>query len=268
MSETPEESNKGPTRSLMRLCAAVDLILEAVEEATTSSPGPAPRDMNDAFLGAAYGRAYRCLRSIRELAYRGDGDDAMILTRSLLSVVARSLYLVEPQPEEADRKNRLASWRFAYAKEAIRTFDDLAATGFVEPDEERERLTRIAELESAAGTTPFPNDRDLLAGLGLAVYYARIYRVTSDVVHYSVGSALDGFVEYPKNEGGGSVSLKKPDSDRAEEALSLAAIVYGEFLERSEPVIRHGVTPLARRLLVEYLNAQSSNEDNEAKAGD
>jgi hypothetical protein len=63
-------------------------------------------------------------------------------------------------------------------------------------------------------------------------------------VHYSTGSALDGFVEYPDRvTGGGRIALKRPDADRAEEALTLAAITYGEFLERSESVIKHGVTP-------------------------
>ena len=94
------------------------------------------------------------------------------------------------------------------------------------------------------------------------MYYARVYRVASDVVHYSIGSALGGFIEYPRLlEGGGGVTLKKPDAERAEEALGLAAITYGEFLARCEPVIRHGVTPLARRVFVEYLNVQATGED-------
>ena len=74
----------------MRLCAVVGAMLEAVENATSTSPGPASRDLNDAFLGAAYGRAYRCIRSIGELACRGEADDALILTRSLLLIVAQA----------------------------------------------------------------------------------------------------------------------------------------------------------------------------------
>jgi hypothetical protein len=213
--------------------------------------------MNDAFLGAAYGRAYRCMRSIRELAYRGEGDDAMVLTRSLLLIVARSLYLVEPD-DEGERERRLASARLSFALQASRTLDDLGATGF-EPADDQERFARIAEIERSRETTPLPNDHDLLAAMGLSAYYARVYRVASDVVHYSIGSALDGFVEYPDRiEGGGRVSLKRPDAERAEEALGLAAVTYGEFLEQCELVIRHGVTPLARRLMVEYLNERAT----------
>jgi hypothetical protein len=51
--------------------------------------------------------------------------------------------------------------------------------------------------------------------------------------------------------------LKHPDGERAEEALALAAIIYGEFLERSEPLIRHGVTPITRREMVGYLNEKT-----------
>src|SRR3954453_19349005 len=87
----------GPPPSLLRLCAAVDVILAAVEQSAIASSGPAPRDVNDTFLGAAYGRAYRCLRSIRELADRGEADDALVLTRTLLSIVARALYVVQPE---------------------------------------------------------------------------------------------------------------------------------------------------------------------------
>jgi hypothetical protein len=49
------------------------------------------------------------------------------------------------------------------------------------------------------------------------------------------------------------------DDEGAVEALALAAIVYGEFLERCKPVIPHGVTATARRELVNYLNETSQD---------
>jgi hypothetical protein len=48
------------------------------------------------------------------------------------------------------------------------------------------------------------------------------------------------------------VPLKNPDGERAEEALALAAITYGEFLERCEPIIRHGVSEWAQREMADY----------------
>ena len=196
-----------PPTSLVRLCAVVDKTLAAVEEAATNPP--APRDLNDTFLGAAYGRAYRRMRSIRELAGRGEADDALILTRSLLLIVARTLYLVEPDTGQRGER-RLAGWRLAWAKEALHTLDDLVAAGF-EPDDDRDRIEGIVYAESARGTAQFPKDRDVLKSLGLSDYYARVYRVASDDVHYSIGSALGGFLEYPDAViGGGRVPLQPP----------------------------------------------------------
>jgi hypothetical protein len=244
-------------------------MLDAVEKATRDSPGPAPRDLNDTLLGAAYGRAYRCIRSIRELACRGEADDALILTRSLLLIVAQALYLVEPD-DPAERERRLASARRSWAREALRTLDVLAATGF-EPADDRERIAEIEETEKARGVPPLPKDRHLLAELGLSAYYARLYRPASDTVHYSIGSALHGFIEYPDTEiGGGRVPLKNPDGQRAEEALALAAITYGEFLESCEPIIRHGVSEWAQREMADYFKdrrlADNAREEPESSS--
>jgi hypothetical protein len=163
----------GPPPSLLRLCTSVDVILAAVEQATTTSPGPAPRDVTDTLLGAAYGRAYRCMRSIREFAGRGEADDALILTRSLLSIAARSLYVVQSE-DARERERRQASWRRTWAEDALRALDDLAASGFAPQEEEHARIARIASTDQARGVPRLPNDRDLLRAVGLEVYYARV----------------------------------------------------------------------------------------------
>jgi hypothetical protein len=88
---------------LERICVAAEVILKEVENAPTQRSEVAD-DASDAFLRAAYGRGYRCLSSIRELACRGEADVAMILTRALLSIVGSSLYLVAP--DDADERAR------------------------------------------------------------------------------------------------------------------------------------------------------------------
>lgn len=45
-----------------------DQILTWVEESLPASPGVEARDRNDSLLCAAYGRAYRCFKSLRDLA--------------------------------------------------------------------------------------------------------------------------------------------------------------------------------------------------------
>jgi hypothetical protein len=201
-------------------------------------------------------RTAACARS-EDWSERGEADDALILTRALLSLVARSLYMVQPD-DTGERERRASAWRRSWARDALRTVDDLAAAGF-SPDDDRERLRRMAEDDDVP---LLPPDRQILQSLGLEVYHARVYRLASDVVHYSMGSALDGFVEYPNQLGGGRVWLKRTDADGAEEALTLATIIYGEFLERSEPLIGHGVTLHARQLLAEHLNAKAAESGN------
>src|SRR5436190_1853727 len=94
-----------PGTQLEQICRAVDAILEAIESAPLADPGPTVRDVNDAFLCAAYGRVYRCVRSIRELAGRGEADDAIVLLRHLVSIVGASIWLAAPT-DPAERPSR------------------------------------------------------------------------------------------------------------------------------------------------------------------
>jgi hypothetical protein len=103
--------------------------------------------------------------------------------------------------------------------------DHMDATGF-EPTHDRELVERILAEEEARETKPLLNDHDLLASLGLSAYYARVYRPGSDTVHYSIGSAVRGFLELPDAQiGGGRIALKLPQADESEEALALATII-------------------------------------------
>ena len=40
-----------------------------------------------------------------------------------------------------------------------------------------------------------------------------------------------------------------PDAERSEEAMTLVLIIYGEFLQRSEAVLNHGVASIALRVV-------------------
>ena len=97
-----------------------------------------------------------------------------------------------------------------------------------------------------------PPDIAIAECLGLELFYHRVYRPASDAAHLSVGSMLDGFIELPGADSHGKVSLELPQPDGAQEALELAAITYGAFLERAEPVVHHGVADEVKRLLSEY----------------
>jgi hypothetical protein len=214
--------------------AVADRLIERVAETVRGDAGVETRDRNDRLLVAAYGRAYRCFVSIRDLAARGEADDAGVLTRALLSIALRSLYLVgSDDPEERDRRFRRAGR--TYFEETRKMARDEAAAGGVLDQADVDRYDEIIARFNDEGTPP-------LQELNIIPFYTRVYRPGSDVAHYSIGSALDGFAELTHEELIGSVSLEMPDPERAADVLIRAALTYGMFLEKSEPTIRHGLT--------------------------
>jgi hypothetical protein len=119
---------------------------------------------------------------------------------------------------------------------------DEAAAGGVLDQADVDRYDEIIARFNDEGTPPLPSDYDIAKELNIIPFYTRVYRPGSDVAHYSIGSALDGFAELTHEELIGSVSLEMPDPERAADVLIRAALTYGMFLEKSEPTIRHGLT--------------------------
>jgi hypothetical protein len=232
------ERDPTPTDELEHIVRVADTILSQIK---SNSVEQVPvHDVNDAILCAAFGRAYRCFRSIRELAGRGEADDAFVLTRSLVSIVARALWLVAPD-DDVERERRFNRGRRSWAEWAAKTGRDMASEGLsfgVDPA----RAQALVDRLDARGIPSLPDDRSMLDSVGLTRFYPRVHRVASDVVHFSLGAALEGFLERPDvaTRSGGTVSLEKPDRDRAAEALTLAAIVFAAFLRMIEPRISHG----------------------------
>ena len=66
----------GRSLDLQQHCELADRVLELVRTRIPQAPAPDIRDWNDVLLVEAFGRTFRCLRSIRELAGRREGDDA------------------------------------------------------------------------------------------------------------------------------------------------------------------------------------------------
>jgi hypothetical protein len=113
-------------------------------------------------------------------------------------------------------------------------------------------LNRARELESAkAWAGRLPSDKELARTLGLSPFYSHVYRSGSGAVHYSIFTMLEGFERQPESVAGAgaSVSLTKPERERAADALVFGAVTHGVFLEKSEPVIQHGITQQALELV-------------------
>lgn len=90
-------------------------LVEIVERHYDAVDHLLPADLNEIFCYLGYVRAFRCFDSIRILAADGRSEDALILTRSLVSIALRTLYLVQPDDHE-EREQRFK--RYFYTSRA------------------------------------------------------------------------------------------------------------------------------------------------------
>jgi hypothetical protein len=253
-----------PERDLDRLCDAVDRVLELVRTELPATDGPAVRDWNDRLLVEAFTRAYRCLRSIRELAGRREAEDAAVLTRALVSLTLQYLWLACAEGD-AERRDRLRRLQRKWASERARLGEEMEDLGYFPAeasaaDELREQVAQFrakAEGLREEGVGSVPNDRDLAQQLDrdlqpsqprfFELVYTRIYRPTSHVAHFGLGAALAGVAD-PGTDSG-ALSLERLDKEGAADALGLALVTYAALLDFSEPIIRHGLTPAVKELV-------------------
>lgn len=237
---------------LSALVAAADQLLGTVASAKAE---PVVRDEAQSFLVAAYGRTFRCMRAIRDLAAwpRCDADDAFILARSLVSTVAVSLWLAAPE-QPSERAYRFERWRHSFAIERARTLAAWERVGLEFDPAALEQARSWMAKAKAAGIEELPSDGQMLRELDLELIYARVHRLGSDIAHFSLGSAANSFQRpiTPHVLEGRTVALDDPQPDDAQEALAVAMLTYGPFLARCQPLIGHGAAPLALRLMQEW----------------
>jgi hypothetical protein len=215
---------------------------------------PQVRDWNDRLLLEAFGRAYRCLRSIRELAGRHEGEDAAVLTRALVALTLRYLWLAVVE-EEDERRDRLRRLLRGWANSNVTIVDELIDLNHLAEDEQLRRTVAVhrqkADEFAQQGVGKVPDDRAIAIALDrylkpehqprfFELIYARIYRATSEVAHYGVGAAI---AHYPRDPGDpGRLSLERGNDQQAAQMLGLALITYTAFLAYAEPIVRHGLT--------------------------
>ena len=190
---------------------------------------------------SAYIHGYRRFRALRELARNNAGAEAVILVRSLLSLLARAAWVDEPR-DPADRRRRFDRYHLRELRDAVETIDGLRRAGFAIVEETTELEAELAELRQQ-GTKMIPDDTQLLHELGLNAFRERIYRTASNQVHFSLGAALEGI------RGVETVDPDVGDAKLADEALGLAILTYGLLLDRSEKSVRHGLTARCLELI-------------------
>lgn len=215
---------------------------------------PEVRDWNDRLLLEAVARAYRCLRSIRELAARREGEDAAVLARALIALTLRYLWLavVDDKNERTDRLRRLSR---KGALELAKAGEELIDLGHVLDEGGDEFRQSVADLRQQAseleqdGVGLIPDDRAIALALDrylqprqprfFELLYARIYRTTSEVAHYGLSAVIAGYPASPGDPG--QLSLERTDDQQAAEMLGLAVVTFAALLDFSEPVVRHGL---------------------------
>lgn len=199
----------------------------------------------------AYLHGFRRFVAIRRLAGAGEGAEAIILTRSLLSILARAAYVDDPTDRD-ERRRRWERYQVTNLRDRIRQIDDLADAGFEIDSDTTELRAELGELEGK-GVAPLPNDHDLLKGLNLTPFYVRLYRPGSEHVHFSLRIAVDEL------RGAENVTLEHGDRDLADEALRLAILTYGVLLRHSEKTVQHGLSASALERTKAVLQTDKSN---------
>jgi HEPN domain-containing protein len=200
----------------------------------------------------AFTRAYRCLRSVRELAGRGEAEDTAVLARALLSLTLQYLWLVCTE-DEAERRDRLRRLVRKWATEYAVLGEELLDLGYL-PSDVRESVGQYRATADALErecVRRMPDERALAIRLDrdlqpseprfFELLYARIYRPTSHVAHYGLGAAVRGLLDQGVEEDPEALTLDRIDDEGAAESLGLALTAFGALLEFSEPIVRHGL---------------------------
>jgi Family of unknown function (DUF5677) len=233
----------------------LDIVERAWFEHVKTEGGIEGNDESDRQLLLGYVQAFRRFRAITRLAEdeRPSTEAVMVLTRSLVSVTHRSLYLVaSDDPDE--RGERLQRFLLLSGREERAHLEAIISeVPSLRPLLElaRESVQRREELFKEEGwslTKPiFPLDEQIAKELGFAAHYDEVYRSGSGHVHFSAFSAADGFAEL-KEGVSPTVALSGHDLSDLRQAMISAIVVYADFLLAAEKVVGLGVGPKIEEL--------------------
>jgi hypothetical protein len=216
--------------------------------------GIAHTDESDRQLLLAYVHAYRRFRAIKRLAEdeHPSPEAVMVLTRSLVSVTHRALYLVSPDDPEIREARRKRFFLLGVREELTYLEGIVDEVPAVRPTLElaRESVRLRGEEFKAAGWSLdrpiFPTDEQIAKELGFPAHYAEVYRPGSSDTHYSVFSAAGGFADLEGETP--TIALLGDDINELMQPMLRAIVVYAEFLIAAEKVVGLGVGPKVEEL--------------------
>ena len=245
-------------RILAGILRVADRVLELVR---TRLAGTTPhiRDWNDRLLVEAFGRAYRCLRSVREIAGRGEGDDAAVLTRALVALTFRYLWLAPEStsqtnvatdsPDASVMGNRTRDARARAARPqststttspaASRHSDRALRTFAPRP---RSSSAKASARCSKTGTLP----SGLTATSGRSTNGSSSSSTPGSTAPHPTSLTTESPPRSPAHhtnpDDPGRLTLERLDEQVGVEALGLALVTFAALLDFSEPIVNHGLT--------------------------
>jgi len=179
-----------------------------------------------------------------------DGEDPLILTRALVSLVLRSLWPIQSGTagERQERAQRRTWWTLSEERKRLRALDDPTDAEYLRRIEDD-----LQELEAwfkALGEAPSElNEADLAKKLHLPVLYDLVYRMGSATIHHSQLAALGSFAgKLDPGDPFPGLPLRFPKPTETDQVLLWAITTYAIFLERAEPAVRLGIGQKPTRL--------------------
>jgi hypothetical protein len=232
----------------------LDIVRTAWIEHSEREGGIDHADESDGQLILAYVHAFRRFRAIKQLAEdeQPSPEAVMVLTRSLVSLTHRALYLVSSD-DPGEREERRKRFFLLGVREHVIYLEGIvdqvpAVRPMLELARESVRLREEVFKEAgwSLGRPVFPTDEQLARELGFPAHYDEVYRSGSSDMHYSSFSAAGGFanLEGPAP----TVALYGHDSGELLQALLRGIVVYAEFLIAAEKVVGLGVGPQVEKL--------------------
>ena len=217
---------------LTNLVELADRVIALVE---ATDVGGTQGDRSSLVMFSAYLHGLRRMRCIRDVANAGAGPEAVILTRSLLSILARAGYVDAPT-DKAERSRRYEQFARSDLLQTIKEMKGLDIDA-----------AEIASVESQLSAIP-PGDRLPLDAMlirdGLGdVFYDIVYVPSSDFVHFGLAFSI------AELRGQEHVDTKARQDGLAAQALRLAILVFGALLQVSERSVAHGLDPVVRELV-------------------
>jgi len=226
---------------MMEELAAADAIIELV--GANPPEGGVRGDTGEATMFGTYPRAYRRFMRIRDLGRLGAGEEALILARSLLSMIARAMW-VDWSSDKAERVDRFNRWKKRELEDDIQEAKGLQVVGFAVDLDLTDYAKQLDELGNARA---MPNDFDILKSMDLTAFYERVYRPGSRHLHYSLHHALDELIRAANS--GEDLPLERVDEDLVAEALVVSILTYAMLLDAAEGTVKHGLTPRVAEIL-------------------